>query len=93
MQGNSSQAKHQTRLSAGQYAKLMVSDNGIGMDDEVLDRLFEPYYTTKDVGKGTGLGLSISFGIIEEHKGNIDVISEPGKGSEFIISLPKTQIE
>jgi hypothetical protein len=63
------------------------------MSREVKEHIFEPFYTTKDVGKGTGLGLSISFGIIEEHKGNIDVISEPGKGSEFIISLPKTQSE
>lgn len=46
---------------------------------------------TKDVGQGTGLGLSISYGIIEKHSGNIDVISEPGKGTEFIISLPRTQ--
>ena len=73
--------------------KIIIKDNGRGMSHEVKEHIFEPFYTTKDVGKGTGLGLSISFGIIEEHKGNIDVISEPGKGSEFIISLPKAQSE
>jgi len=71
--------------------KIILKDNGKGMTSEVKRHIFEPFYTTKDVGKGTGLGLSISFGIIEQHKGSIDVISEPGKGTEFIISLPKTQ--
>jgi len=71
--------------------KIVIKDNGSGMTPEVKEHIFEPFYTTKDVGKGTGLGLSISFGIIEQHHGNIDVISESGKGSEFIISLPKTQ--
>ncbi len=61
------------------------------MTPEVKAHIFEPFFTTKDVGKGTGLGLSISFGIIEQHRGNIDVISEVGKGTEFIISLPKNQ--
>jgi len=73
--------------------KIFIKDNGKGMSPEVKKHIFEPFYTTKDVGKGTGLGLSISFGIIEQHQGHIDVISEPGKGSEFIISLPKTQSE
>lgn len=73
--------------------KIIIKDNGKGMTPEVKKHIFEPFYTTKDVGRGTGLGLSISFGIIEQHNGNIDVISEPGKGTEFIISLPKTQPE
>jgi signal transduction histidine kinase len=73
--------------------RIIIKDNGKGMSPEVKKHIFEPFYTTKDVGKGTGLGLSISFGIIEQHHGHIDVISEPGKGSEFIISLPKTQSE
>jgi signal transduction histidine kinase len=71
--------------------KIVIKDNGVGMSPEVKQHIFEPFFTTKQVGKGTGLGLSISYGIIEQHKGNIDVISEPGKGTEFIISLPKTQ--
>jgi len=79
--------------SSDTVIKISIKDNGKGMSPEVKKHIFEPFYTTKDVGKGTGLGLSISFGIIEQHQGYIDVISEPGKGSEFIISLPKTQSE
>ena len=71
--------------------KVIIKDNGIGMSPEVKKHIFDPFFTTKQVGEGTGLGLSISFGIIEQHKGNIDVISEPGKGTEFIISLPLRQ--
>ncbi len=71
--------------------KIIIKDNGKGMTLEVKNHIFEPFFTTKEVGKGTGLGLSISFGIIEQHNGNIDVISESGKGTEFIISLPRTQ--
>jgi len=71
--------------------KIIIKDSGPGMSQEVKEHIFEPFYTTKEVGQGTGLGLSISYGIIEKHNGNIDVISEPGKGTEFIISLPRTQ--
>ena len=71
--------------------KIIIKDDGRGMSSEVKKHIFEPFFTTKDVGKGTGLGLSISYGIIEQHNGNIDVISEPGKGTEFIISLPRIQ--
>ena len=78
-------------VSSAIGVKIIIKDNGKGMTPEVKAHIFEPFYTTKDVGHGTGLGLSISYGIIEKHQGNIDVISEPGKGTEFIISLPKTQ--
>ena len=70
--------------------KIIIKDNGVGMSPEVKKHIFEPFFTTKEVGKGTGLGLSISFGIIEQHNGNIDIISKPGKGTEIIISLPRT---
>ncbi|MDB5137358.1 MAG: hypothetical protein JWP37_3961 [Mucilaginibacter sp.] len=66
-----------------------ITDTGIGMSTEIKQRIFEPFYTTKDVGEGTGLGLSIVFGIIEDHHGTIDVQSAPGKGTTFTISLPK----
>lgn len=67
---------------------VRISDNGSGMSDDLKNRIFEPFFTTKDVGEGTGLGLSISYGIIEKHNGRIEVESELGKGTEFIIELP-----
>jgi two-component system NtrC family sensor kinase len=78
-------------VSSAIGVKIIIKDNGKGMTQEVKEHIFDPFFTTKEVGQGTGLGLSISYGIIERHNGNIDVISEPGKGTEFIISLPKTQ--
>ena len=65
-----------------------IEDNGKGIPPEHLNRIFEPFFTTKPVGKGTGLGLSVSYGIIERHRGRIDVSSEPGRGSCFRITLP-----
>jgi len=76
-----------TGVSDGQV-RISIADTGCGMTDAVKARLFEPFFTTKDVGEGTGLGLSISHGIIERHGGSIDVHSEPGRGSEFIIRIP-----
>ncbi|SFG76799.1 sensor histidine kinase [Pedobacter insulae] len=70
-----------------QQVKVSIKDSGIGMTEEVKHRIFEPFFTTKDVGEGTGLGLSIVFSIIETHKGNIEVISKPNEGTEFIITL------
>ncbi len=78
-------------VSSAIGVKVIIKDNGRGMPPEVKEHIFDPFFTTKEVGQGTGLGLSISYGIIERHNGNIDVLSEPGKGTEFIISLPKTQ--
>lgn len=74
--------------SDAKWVYISIKDTGKGMDERETKRVFEPFYTTKDIGKGTGLGLSISFGIITEHNGKIDVKSELGKGSEFIIQLP-----
>lgn len=70
-----------------QQVKISIKDSGIGMSDEVKHRIFEPFFTTKDIGEGTGLGLSIVFSIIENHKGNIEVISKLNEGTEFIITL------
>jgi CheY-like chemotaxis protein len=73
----------------GDFVKLTVSDTGEGMPPEVLNRLFEPYFTTKAVGKGTGLGLSIAYGIVTEHGGWMEVESKPRTGSRFNVYLPR----
>ena len=67
---------------------IKIKDTGVGMSKAKVKRIFEPFYTTKEIGKGTGLGLSISYGIIQNHNGKIAVWSEPGQGSEFTIYLP-----
>lgn len=68
--------------------ELLVSDNGPGIPDEIQQRIFDPFYTTKGPGEGTGLGLAITFGIVREHRGTLDMDSSPGQGSEFLIRLP-----
>lgn len=75
-------------LESGKYAKLTVSDTGQGIDPKVMDKIFEPYFTTKAQGKGTGLGLSVVYGILKEHGGDIRVYSEVGKGAAFSVYLP-----
>jgi signal transduction histidine kinase len=67
--------------------KCDVIDTGMGIPKNLQQEIFGPFYTTKDKGKGTGLGLSIVRGILEDHKGDIEVISEPGKGSVFSLYL------
>ena len=82
-------AKQATQARMGAFACLSVTDTGCGIPPEVLPKIFEPFFTTKEVGKGSGLGLSAVFGIIQEHRGWINVYSEVGKGTTFRIYLPR----
>jgi hypothetical protein len=67
---------------------LSFADSGPGMIPEVLEKIYEPFFTTKDIGQGTGLGLSLVFRIVRDHRGEIVCHSEPGKGATFFITLP-----
>jgi len=75
---------------AGAFVEFTVRDAGSGIAPEALPHIFEPFYTTKEVGKGTGLGLAVTYSIIKRHNGRIEVESEPGKGTAFHVFLPKS---
>jgi signal transduction histidine kinase len=85
---NGQLAHHNPRLAAGSYLRLSVHDTGHGIDRGTLERIFEPFYTTRAVGKGTGLGLSVVHGIVVSHRGDITVDSKPGEGTVFHVYLP-----
>ncbi|BAZ42931.1 multi-sensor hybrid histidine kinase [Calothrix sp. NIES-4101] len=76
----------------GSYIAITITDTGVGIPPETIDRIFDPFFTTKDVGKGTGLGLSTVMGIVKNHGGFVNVYSEVSKGSQFKVFLPSRQV-
>jgi two-component system NtrC family sensor kinase len=81
-----------TEIVDSQWVKIKIKDNGIGISPSAQKRIFDPFFTTKPIGQGTGLGLSISYQIVtEKHGGHLKCVSEPGKGTEFLIELPVRQ--
>ena len=81
-------AKAYPELSPGEHIMIQVSDTGKGVDPDIIDRIFDPYFTTKKVGKGSGMGLSVVHGIVKNHSGTITVDSNPGIGTRFSILFP-----
>ena len=88
---------YEPRVTAGtkrgnNYIEIRVEDNGKGIPQKIVDKIFQPFFTTKPTGQGTGLGLSLAYDIVKAHGGDIKVETKEGGGSEFAIKLPDTAI-
>ncbi|NLB33929.1 MAG: response regulator [Tissierellia bacterium] len=81
-------SSHGEIIKAGSYILIYVEDNGSGMDEEILQKIFDPYFSTKNKTQGTGLGLSVVFGTVKSHRGYINAVSKPNKGTRFEIFIP-----
>ena len=75
-------------MAEGDYVLITMKNNGFGMAPDIMQHVFDPFYTTKEVGQGTGLGLSVVYGIIKKHDGTIMVRNNKDKGTTFVITLP-----
>ncbi|WP_244155320.1 sensor histidine kinase [Dissulfuribacter thermophilus] len=78
---------------AGNHLKISIKDNGPGIPPDIMPKIFNPFFSTKEVGKGTGLGLSVSYGIVKNHGGTIEVQSKPGQGTTFTVKLPMNSLQ
>ncbi len=87
---DSARAARSDNLKPGPHISISVSDTGTGIPKEIIDRIFDPFFTTKPQGLGTGLGLATTIGIVRSYAGDIAVTSEPGKGTQFVILLPRS---
>jgi len=82
-----------SQLRPGEYILISVTDTGVGMTPEVIEKAFDPFFTTKPIGQGTGLGLSMLYGFVQQSQGDVQIYSEPGKGTTFKLYLPRYQGE
>jgi signal transduction histidine kinase len=82
-------ARTRPEARPGEFARLTVTDTGLGIPDDVRQHIFEPFFTTKEFGKGTGLGLAVVYGIVKQHEGWIECTSEPARGARFDVYLPR----
>ena len=90
---NENEATQYVDLKAGSYFKIDIFDTGSGISADIKDKIFEPYFTTKDIGQGTGMGLAVVHGIIKNHKGAIQFESVPGEGCQFTILIPQVEFQ